>query len=105
MPEILTFLTEELTIQHSTDISHQGSECSESTPEQVQEVLVQSPTSSVMFVATTTKDVIIDAVTIKVTTMQKTVTTQTVLHPKSERATLNKKEKTRCICSSYSKAS
>jgi hypothetical protein len=40
-----------------------------------------------------TKDVVIDGLTIKVTTVQKTVTTQTVLHPKSERATLDKKER------------
>jgi hypothetical protein len=46
-----------------------------------------------MPVATTAKDVIIDGLTIKVTTAKKTVTTQTVLHPKLERATLDKKEK------------
>jgi hypothetical protein len=40
-----------------------------------------------------TKDVVNDGLTIKVTTVQKTVTSQTVLHPKSERATLDKKEK------------
>jgi hypothetical protein len=40
-----------------------------------------------------TKDVVIDGITIKFTTVQKTVTSQTVLHPKSERVTLDRKEK------------
>jgi hypothetical protein len=51
-----------------------------------------SPSPSVTIVAMTTNDVVIDALTIKVSTVQKTVTSQTVLHPQAERATLNKKE-------------
>jgi hypothetical protein len=46
-----------------------------------------------MPVAMTKNDFDFDGLTIKVTTVQKTVTSQTVLHPKSERATLDKKER------------
>jgi hypothetical protein len=42
----------------------------------------------------TKKDVVIDGLTIKATTVQKTVTNQTLLHPNLERATLDKKERT-----------
>jgi hypothetical protein len=51
-----------------------------------------SPTPSITTVAMTTNDVIIDGLTIKVSYVQKPVKSQTVLHPKAERATLNKKE-------------
>jgi hypothetical protein len=44
-------------------------------------------------VAMTTKEVVIDGQTIKVNTVQKTVVSQTVLHPKAERASLDKKER------------
>jgi hypothetical protein len=41
----------------------------------------------------TTKEVVIDGLTIKVNTVQKRVVSQTVLHPKAERASFDKKEK------------
>jgi hypothetical protein len=41
----------------------------------------------------TNKEFIIDGITIKVNNVQKTVVSQTVLHPKAERASLDKKEK------------
>jgi hypothetical protein len=90
IPEILIFLAEEKSSVHST-----------STPEQVPEVHAPTPAtrpaSSVTSVAMTTKEVIIDCLTIKVNTVQKTVVSQTVLHPKAERASLDKKENTMCM--------
>jgi hypothetical protein len=86
IPEILTFLAEE-----------EKSVTSTSTPEQVSEVpattLATSTASSVASVAITTKEVIIDGLTIKVNTVQKTVVSHMVLHPKAERASLDKKER------------
>jgi hypothetical protein len=70
---------------------------STSTPEQVPEVPATPPAtstaSSVTSVAMTTEEVLIDGLTIKVHTLQKTVVSQTVLHPKAERASLDKKER------------
>jgi hypothetical protein len=92
----LTFLEEEQSIEQRTEISSSGSVRSELTLEQV---LVEQVTdqarraTSVTPTSMATKDVVIDGLTIKVTTVQKTVTTQTVLHLKSERATLDKKER------------
>jgi hypothetical protein len=86
IPEILTFLADEESSVHSS-----------STPEQVPEVPAStpatSPAASVTSVAMTTKDVVIDGPTIKVNTVQKIVVIQTVLHPKAERASLDKKER------------
>jgi hypothetical protein len=98
IPENLTFtfLEEERSIEQRTEISSSGSARSELTLEQVLVEPVPNPvrrTTSVTPVIMATKNVVIDGLTIKVTTVQKTVTSQTVLHPKSERATLDKKEK------------
>jgi hypothetical protein len=86
IPEILTFLAEE-----------EKSVTSTSTPEQVPEVPATTPAtstaSSVTSVAMTTKEVVSDGLTIKVNTVHKTVVIQTVLHPKAERASLDKKER------------
>jgi hypothetical protein len=40
-----------------------------------------------------TNDIVVDGITTKASTVQKAVTSQTVLHPKAERATLDKKER------------
>jgi hypothetical protein len=83
IPEILTFLAEE-----------EKSVTSTSTPEQVPATTPATSTaSSVTSVAMTTKEVVNDGLTIKVNTVQKTVVSQTVLHPKAERASLDKKER------------
>jgi hypothetical protein len=92
----LTFLEEERSIEQRTEISSSGSARSELTLEQF--LVEPDPNqarraTSMTPVIMATKDVFIDGLTIKVTTVQKTVTSQTVLHPKSERATLDKKEK------------
>jgi hypothetical protein len=89
IPQILTFLAEELMIQPTKDISPQGSVHSALTPEQIHEVPVTSPASSAVPVVMSMKDLIIDELTIRVTTVQKTVTTQPVSYQKSDRATLN----------------
>jgi hypothetical protein len=52
-----------------------------------------SPAPSLTHVAMTINDVIFDVLTIKVSTVQKSVRSQTVLHPKAECATLNKNER------------
>jgi hypothetical protein len=92
----LTFLEEERSIEPRTEISSSGSARSELTLEQVlvepvtnQARRATSMTPTIM----ATNDVVIDGQTIKVTTVQKTVTSQTVLRLKSDRATLDKKEK------------
>jgi hypothetical protein len=48
---------------------------------------------SVTSVAMTTNDDVINGLTIKVNTVQKIVVSQTVLHPKAERASLDKKDR------------
>jgi hypothetical protein len=64
IPEILTFLAEEESSVHSS-----------STPEQVPDVPAStpatSPAASVTSIAMTTKEVVIDGLTIKVNTVQK----------------------------------
>jgi hypothetical protein len=86
IPEILTFLAEE-----------EKSVTSTTTPKQVPEVPATTPATStatsVTYVAMTTTEVIIDGLTIKVNTVQKAVVSQTVLHSKAERASLDKKER------------
>jgi hypothetical protein len=92
--KIFMFLAEKLSIQPSTDSSPQGSIHSKFTPEHVQEVPVPSHASSVMPVVMSRKDVFIDGSTIKFTTFQKRVKTQTSLNLKSERANLLKRRNT-----------
>jgi hypothetical protein len=92
----LTFLEEERSIKQRTEISSPVSARSELTLEQVLVEPVLNParrSTSATPVIMSTKDVVIDGLTIKVTTVQKTVTSQTVLHPELERVTLDKKEK------------
>jgi hypothetical protein len=88
--ENLTLLAEEQSIEPTTEISSTGSVRFDLTPAQGS---LTSPTTSVKPVAMTKKDVVIDGLTIKLTIVQKTVTSQTVLHLKLERATLDEKER------------
>jgi hypothetical protein len=62
IPEILTFLAEEQSIEPTTGTSSTGSVHFEVTPDQIQEDPAPSPVPSpvVISVATTAKDVVID---------------------------------------------